>query len=185
MDIELLDSPSLQVPSAGAENASVGAVHTGLPPVAPALQVPAWLLEFDWQKYVALPVHTAIEVLEEPDIVCVPGAAYYGRGMLRWQGRYLAVLDLCALINAHPKAGAPPTRHALVVAYQAVPRGPIDYGAIATVGLPQNVQVRDDMQRPLPTDSDLWPLVAVSCFAWGAAVVPHLDPRRVFTGRWG
>src|SRR5438067_7947493 len=72
-----------------------------------ALRAPARLLEFDWKRYVALPIHTTLEIVERPEIVPVPGAPYYGLGMLRWQGRFLAVLNLCALLNAYPKAGAP------------------------------------------------------------------------------
>lgn len=149
-----------------------------------ALRAPARLLEFDWKKYVALPVHTTLEIVEQPEIIEVPGAPYYGLGMLRWQGRYLAVLDLRTLLNAHHKAGAPRLRHALVVAYQAAPRRPIEYAAIATVGLPQAVQVGDAMQCPLPEDSDLWPLISVSCFSHQGLPVPIVDTGRLFGSFW-
>jgi CheW-like domain len=146
---------------------------------------PARLLEFDWNRHIALPVHTTIELIEQPEITPVPGAAYYTIGMLRWQGRHLAVLDLCTLLNAHTKAGAPRLRHALVVAYQTAPRGPVRHAAIATIGLPQTVRVGDAAQCPLPGDGDLWPLLAVSCFMHQGHRVPIVDTGRLFGSYWG
>ena len=170
MDIELIDGPAdLLSPAAELEAEATT-----------ELRAPARLLEFNRQRFVALPVHTTLEIVEQPEIIEVPGAPYYGLGMLRWQGRYLAVLNLCTLLNAYPKAGAARTRHALVVAYQVAPRRPIEYGAIVTVNLPQAIQVSDGMQCPLPADSDLWPLISISCFMHEGRPVPIVNPGRLF-----
>jgi hypothetical protein len=152
---------------------------------APAMRAPARLLEFDRNRHVALPVHATLEVIEQPEIVRVPGAAYYMLGMLRWNGRQLPVLDLCTLLNAHAKAGAPRLRHALIVAYQTAPRQPIEHAAIATASLPQTVQVGDDAQCPLPDDGDLWPLISISCFQHQGQRVPVVDIGRLFGAYWG
>ena len=140
----------------------------------------ARLMEYDWDKYVALPVHTTLEVVEQPQVIDVPGCAYYGLGMLRWQDRYLPLLDLRTLLNAYKKPGGPPMRYALVVTYQAAPFEPVRYGAMAMIGLPQTMQVGDHMQAPLPSDSDLWPQVALSCFAHQQRIVPIVDTARLF-----
>jgi len=150
-----------------------------------AARAPARLIEFDRGRHVALPVHTTIEVIERPEITGVPGAPYYMAGMLRWQERQIALLDLCTLLNAHPKAGAAPARHALVVAYQTAAYQPIRYAAIATTRLPQTLQVGDASQCALPPDSDLWPLIALSCFEHEGRRVPILDTGRLFGSTWG
>jgi hypothetical protein len=149
------------------------------------LKAPARLLEFDRGRHVALPVHTTIELIERPEIVTVPGAAYYALGMLAWQGQHLAVVDLCTLLNAHRKDGAQRPRHVLVVAYQPAPRQPVQHAAIATVSLPQTLQVGNGTQCPLPEDSDLWPLIAVSCFEHLGVRVPIIDTSRLFSSHWG
>ncbi len=149
-----------------------------------AAGAPARLLEFDHGRFVALPVHTTIELIERPAIVGVPGAPYYMPGTLRWQAQQIVLLDLCALLNAHPKAGAAPARHALVVAYQTAAGQPIRYAAIATASLPQTLQISDASQCALPQDSDLWPLIALSCFEHEGRRVPIIDTGRLFATRW-
>ena len=146
---------------------------------------PARLLEFDRNRHVALAVHATLEIVERPEIVGVPGAAYYMLGMMRWQDRHIAVLDLCTLLNAHLKEGAPRMRHALVVAYQTAARQPVEYAAIATIGLPQTVQVSDAAQCELPTEGDLWPLISLSCFLHHDQRVPIVDTGRLFGAYWG
>lgn len=149
------------------------------------MNAPARLLEFERNRHVALAVHATLEIVEQPEIVGVPGGAYYMLGMMRWQDRQIGVLDLCTLLNAHAKAGAPRLRYALVVAYQTAARRPIEYAAIATAALPQTVQVGDDAQCPLPEDGDLWPLVSLSCFMHHGERVPIVDTGRLFGAYWG
>ena len=161
------------------------AAPDGADSVDTAPRAPARLLEFDRNRHVALAVHATIEIVERPEIVGVPGAAYYMLGMMRWQDRHIAVLDLCTLLNAHLKDGAPRMRHALVVAYQTAARKPIEYAAIATIGLPQTVQVSDDAKCDLPTDGDLWPLISLSCFLHHDQRVPIVDTGRLFGAYWG
>jgi len=176
-----MNAPALASPTTLQEPAMRG--DDNHPGAAP--RVPARLLEFDRNRHVALAVHATLEIIEQPEIVGVPGAAYYMLGMMRWQERHIAVLDLCTLLNAHPKAGAARLRYALVVAYQTAPRLPLEYAAIAVVGLPQMMHIADESQCPLPTDSDLWPLIAVSCFEHRGRQVPIVDTGRLFGAYWG
>ena len=173
MDTELLELDAPALPP-------LDVVLDDAPVATATVRVPARLLEYDRDKFVALPIHTAYEILEHAPVVSVPGAPYYGLGMLRWQGQWLPVIDLCALLNAYPKPGSPPKRHVLVVAYQTAPRQALQYFAIATVALTSTVQVADADQCALPGDSDLWPLIALSCFEHAGQPVPIIDTARLF-----
>ena len=125
-------------------------------------------------------MHAALEIIEQPTVLPVPGGPYYGLGMLRWQERWIPVLDLGALLNAYPKPAAPVLKHALVIAYQTAARQPLQYAALATLSLAQTVQVGDAQQCELPKDSDLWPWISASCFTHDGATVPIVDTSRLF-----
>jgi chemotaxis signal transduction protein len=145
----------------------------------------ARLLEYERGRHVALPVHTTMEVVERPVIIEVPGAPYYALGMMRWQDRWIPVIDLHTLLEAYQKPSAPPKRHVVVVAYQRAPRRPLEYGAIATVSLPRTVQVHDGQACALPPHSDLWPLIADSCFSEnGQFAIPIVNTTRLFEQVW-
>ena len=146
----------------------------------------ARLIEYAPGRQVALPPHTTIELLENPAVVTVPGAAYYACGLLAWQGRQLPLLDLHALLRAYPGVNsAAPPRYALVLAYQRAPRQPVEHGAISLAVLPQTVTVTDKAGCELPADSDLWPLLALSCFLHQGHAVPILDTARLFAAYHG
>ena len=55
------------------------------------------------------------------------------------------------------------------------------HGAIALPVLPGTVQVSDAAMCELPSESDLWPLVALSCFQIKGRAVPILDTGRLFS----
>jgi chemotaxis signal transduction protein len=147
---------------------------------------PARLIEYSRGRFVALPPHTTLELLEHPQALAVPGAAYYAYGLLAWQGRQLPLIDLEALLLAYAggqRAKAP--RYALVVAYQRAPGAPVEHGAIAMADLPQTVTVSDDAMCELPNGSDMWPLLALSCFTFDGQVVPVVDTGRLFSSYHG
>lgn len=141
----------------------------------------ARLIEYARGRQIALPPRTTLDLVEHPAVVAVPGAAYYAYGLLAWQGRRLPLLDLDALLRAHPGADrAVAPRYALVLAYQRVPRRPLEHGAIGLAALPKTVAVGDASRCELPADSDLWPLLALSCFRHEGHAVPILDTARLF-----
>jgi hypothetical protein len=144
------------------------------------LRVPAQLIEYARQHYVALPPHATIELVEDPALVEIPGAAYYARGLLNWRGRWLPVIDLHTLLRAYPTYVAVQLHYVLVVAYQAVPGQELQYGGLALPASPHKIEVGDDAQCELPTDSDLWPMIAMSCFHHGGCAVPIVDCGRIF-----
>ncbi|HSV52353.1 MAG TPA: hypothetical protein VLJ57_09570 [Burkholderiaceae bacterium] len=161
---------------------SAVAVAVAVAVAEPGSRAVARLVEYTPGRQVAFPPHTTLELIENPVFVAVPGAAGHAWGLLAWQGQRLALLDLDALLSARPatdRAVAP--RYALVLAFQPVPQGPVARGAIGLAALPQTVTAGDDAQCELPTDSDLWPLLALSCFQHDGHPVPILDTARLFT----
>ena len=161
--------------------AAEGAAHkAGLDLAAPGRRAAARLIEYTHGHHVALAPHATIELIERPALVEVPGAAYYACGLMSWQGRQLPVVDLYSLLRAYPNEFRRPWRYGLVVAYQVAPRAPVQHGVLALPGLPQTVEVDDEEQCELPTDSDLWPLIALSCSRHDGNPVPIIDCGRVF-----
>ena len=150
-------------------------------PVARGPRAVARLIEYASNSYFVLPPHTTVEIIDHPAIVALPGAAYYACGLLAWQGHYIPLIDIDTLLRAYldrPEITAP--RYALVVAYQRAPGTPIEYGALALAVLPQTIEVGDEAWCELPTSSDLWPLLSLSCLRHNSAIVPILDTAKLF-----
>ncbi len=147
----------------------------------PNQTVTARLIAYRPGRHIALPPHTTHALITDPAVVGVPGAAHYAYGLMTWQGARLPLLDLEALVHPAAAAGLPAApRYALVLAYQAVPRGPVAFGAIGVSELPQTIAVGDEAQCELPSDSDLWPRISLSCFRYQGQAVPILDTARLF-----
>lgn len=163
------------------QNASPIALSTLLE-FAPNPQVSARLVEYAPGCHIALPPHTTYALIDAPSYTAVPGAAGYGYGLLFWQGQWLPLLSLKAMLHADsPVDRSTPPRYALVLGYQRVAREPIAYGAITITAAPQTVLVGDEMQCPLPVDSPRWVQLALSCFKYETLVVPILDTAQIFT----
>ncbi len=145
--------------------------------------VPARLIEYQPGRHVALAQHTTYGLIKQPAFVAVPGAAPYAYGLLLWQEMRVPLIDLGAALHGSAVPNAP--GYAVVVAWQSIPRGPLQYGALALAGLPRTITVRNADQCALPDDSPLWPRLAVSCFRHEGEAVPILDTRRLFTGYLG
>lgn len=154
-------------------------------PVVCGPRAAARLIEYASGSYVALPPHTTLEIIEHPAIVNVPGAAYYAFGMLAWQGHYLPVIDVHTLLQSYRDTPISAPRYALVLAYQRAPGSPIEYGALGLDTLPQTIEVGDEAWRELPTCSDIWPLLSLSCFQHKKAIVPILDTAKLLSGYHG
>src|SRR5262245_49404097 len=95
----------------------------------------AQLLEYRRGRFVAFPLHTTLELLERPTAVRVPGAPYYGCGLIAWQGRHLPLIDLHTLMRAYPEDHPPHAEHALVLAYQRASGQQLEYGAVCAPSL--------------------------------------------------
>lgn len=148
----------------------------------PTLQVPARLLEYAPDCYVALPPQVTYGLLENPIVVAVPGAASCAYGLVTWQGARLPLLDISTLVYedaAEMLTDAP--RYALIVAYQHAPRTPLIFAALGLASLPQTIVIGDAAQCPLPLDSKRWVQFSLSCFSYRGQAVPILDTAKLFT----
>ncbi len=144
-------------------------------------QVMARLVKYGHERHIALPLHTTYALIEQPTVWRVPGAAHYAYGIVSWEDKLLPLIDLDVLLHTGSNAVSLTTpRYALVVAFQRVAFGPLEYGAIGLDELPLTVAVDDEAQCELPADSSLWTQLALSCFRHEEGAVPIVDTARLF-----
>lgn len=132
-------------------------------------------------RFVAFAPHATQELLENPQFLVVPGAAYYGYGLLHWQNRHIPLIHLESVIKAYPAFDAHTApAYALILAYQTQAGAPIQYGAIAVADIPTSITVSNSDFAPLPKDSDMWGEFSVSCFKRDNQHIPIIDVARMF-----
>ena len=175
----MASSAELEKAAAVAADVVVGADASFAPPAPTAT---ARVVAYARDRLVAFAPHVTQELIENPQWITVPGGAYYAYGLLRWQNRMIPFIHLESLLQAYPvfdaQAAVP---YALVLAYQPAPGAPLQYGAIAVAGIPYAQTVSDADFSPLPTDSDLWPELAISCFRQVGQITPVLDAAKIFS----
>jgi len=126
----------------------------------------------------ALPAHTTLEIVDRPVPVRVPGSPAHALGLLAWQGKRIALIDVAVLLGATSARTQPP-RYALVLAYQSAPGAPIEHGAIALDTLPDSTSIDDAAGCAMP-DSRTWRAIAISCFESGGLPIPIVDTAALF-----
>lgn len=142
----------------------------------------ARVVSYARDKRVAFAPHATQELLENPQWMSVPGGAYYARGLLHWQNRLIPFIDLESLLLAYPAFDAQAlVPYAMVLAYQTAQHEPLQYGAIALTDIPHTQTVSDADFNPLPSDSDMWAELAISCFKQNGQVTPILDAAKIFS----
>jgi chemotaxis signal transduction protein len=155
-------------------------------PSAAATPVTALLADYAPRRAVAFAPHATLELVERPVVTPVPGAAYYAHGLLRWQTRFVPVIDLHTLLRAHADAALRQPRYALVLAWQRAAGAPLEHAAIGLATPPRRLQIgADTAASALPSDSDLWSLIANSCLRDGEQVIPIIDTSRLFASEHG
>lgn len=158
---------------------------------APFFELPertaaARMVSYAKGKLIAFAPHVTQELIEKPQWVSLPGAAYYAYGLLHWQNRYIPFIHLESVLQAYPAFDATAeVPYALVLAYQDAPSAPLRYGAIAVTETPYSHQVKNSDFTPLPKDSDMWAELAVSCFQYHEQAVPILDAAKIFAAYHG
>ena len=152
-------------------------------------QAPARVLEYAPGQRIALPLHTTLEIVEDPEIFPVPGAARHSLGLLFWQERWLAVVDLGCLLQGTdavtPPAGAEKSRYVLVLAFQRAPGQALEYAAVVSPVLPETIFIGDEASCTLPEDNPIWPQISLSCFTYKDAATPIVDTGRLFGRSYG
>lgn len=149
------------------------------PGQAKAKVAPARLVEYAPGKRLALPIHTTLEIVEQPEFFHVPGIAPHGLGLLNWQDNWIAAIDLARLLEGTPTPDADKPKYALVLAFQRTPGEPLEYAAAALSRLPETIFVSDDFFCDLPADSPIWPQISLSCFSHQGAAIPIVDTGRL------
>ena len=141
----------------------------------------ACLLAYAPHAHIALPVHAGVELVEQPQLVPVPGMPHFCRGLLAWQGRRLPLVDFQAYLERPDAAQpAPVPAHVLIVAYQVARGSPIEYGALCAPFLLRMIEVADSQQCLLPAADPRWTGIAISCLVHQGQAIPVLDPARIF-----
>lgn len=144
----------------------------------------AWLLEYEPGRKVAFGRHQTVELIDQSPVIEVPGMPYYACGLMAWQGRHIPLIDLYTLLRGYPDIYRPKRRHTLVLAYTVGDRGDLEFAALCAPGAIESVKVSNDMVCDLPTHSDLWPELAISCFRLDGVAVPILDASVLFSRCW-
>ncbi|MDO5653759.1 MAG: chemotaxis protein CheW [Brachymonas sp.] len=179
------DMQSVPVLHADAASADIDA-FTGVEALATGPQAEARMVAYSRGRHVAFSGHATQELIEHPEVQVVPGAAYYGYGLLWWQQRHIPLIHLESVLRAYPAFDpAVPPQFALVLAYQTAPREPLQYGAITVTDIPYSQRVSDADFCPLPKDSDMWEELAISCFRHQEQAIPVLDAARIFSAFHG
>ena len=129
----------------------------------------------------ALPAHTTLEIVEHPQAARVPAAPAHALGLLAWQGRRIALIDVAVQLGAAAARRQPP-RFALIVAHQAAPGAPVEHGAIALDALPETVTIADTAQCALP-ESRTWRDIAIACFERDGLPIPVVEASALFRSR--
>ena len=182
-----LGSTAVAATPAAAELAAAAAempvLEDDAPFELPAPTAAARIVTYAHGKQVAFAPHATQEFVEKPQWLPVPGGAYYAYGLLYWQNRHIPFIHLESLLLAYPAfdAQAASVPYALVLAYQAAPHAPLQYGAIAVTDIPQTKMVSDADFSPLPNDSDMWAELAISCFRQNGQTYPILDAAKIFS----
>lgn len=181
-----IGSTAVAATSAAAELAAAAempVLEDDAPFELPAPTAAARIVTYAHGKQVAFAPHATQEFVEKPQWLPVPGGAYYAYGLLYWQNRHIPFIHLESLLLAYPAfdAQAASVPYALVLAYQAAPHAPLQYGAIAVTDIPQTKMVSDADFSPLPNDSDMWAELAISCFRQNGQTYPILDAAKIFS----
>lgn len=138
----------------------------------------ARVVDIDWIHPVALPPHVTLELIEQPQILAVPGSKLFLTGLLYWQQRWIPILNIRALLLG---ADRPiDSKYCLVVTYKSQQSSVIQFGGIITNKIVQNIPVNNEDFCELPRGSLLWQKVAKSSFLLNGQAIPIIDTTALF-----
>lgn len=139
----------------------------------------AWLFDFGADLRAAVGGRHVAEYLRAPRAVEVALAPPHARGVLVWRERLVPLLDLARLAGVADDRGEP--MGAIVLAYRETPESPVQYGALALVAAPREIEVRDDLACDLPATPAFWGALAAACITYEDRPTPILRVRNIFT----
>lgn len=142
-------------------------------------QADARLVAYARGKLVAFAPHATWELIGNPQWMSVPGAAYYAYGLLFWQERHIPFIHLESMLLAYPAFDA-----AVAPSYALFWPIRMRRANHCNMVLSQHQifhtgnRCRGCSFSPLPTDSDMWVDLAISCFRHQDQDIPILDAAR-------
>lgn len=139
---------------------------------------PARVLDVYWSHPVVVAPQACLELIEKPELLIVPGTKSYVQGLLRWQGRWVPVLNMQTMLSGKIKFIRP--KFCLIVMYRYPDSAVIEYGALLLKKIADTISVTNDDAMPLPDNSGLWPLIADSCVRVGNHGAPIINIQSLF-----
>jgi chemotaxis signal transduction protein len=140
----------------------------------------ACVLEYRANAFVALPIHSGVELLEPPIITPVPGMPAFALGLISWQRRHLPLIDIDALLHGKPVRHDSLIDHVLVVAYQAQRNALLEYAALCAPHLVRMTEVTNHQACLLAPHLSGLKAWVLACFKYQGQSVPILDLARIF-----
>lgn len=113
-------------------------------------------------------------------LIPVPKVPHFAPGVMVWRNQIIPVLDLA--MAAQPQLDHEPMTGVMILAYQAAPGQPLQYGGLALRKSPQGVTVTSDMGAQAPIDTAPWTPVSLGWLNTGDAVLPILNMSQIFLG---
>lgn len=172
---------------------------------APHAQEPAAqarLIRISSTQSIALSLYHALELIEHPQVIQVPGLEGFVYGMMSWQGRWIPLIDVFALVCEQPidqtgnqtpnqpnhaandEHANSPLKYAMVVGYRTVDEkglATIKHGAIHSTDIPKTITVTNAIQSKLPSYSTHWQRIAMSCIEHEGQTVPIVATEKLFS----
>ena len=141
-------------------------------------EVHAWLLDLGYGHRTAVAPRHMAEYVFDPALHAVPLAQAHLRGVTRWRGLLVPLVDLAVLLG-EPRIEVE-RRRAVILAYRTAEDAPIRFGGLIVRAEPKEIPVRDDMACPLPSEPEAWREIALSCFSHEEQPVPILNIAALF-----
>lgn len=141
-------------------------------------EVHAWLLDLGYGHRAAVAPRHMAEYVFDPALDAVPLARAHLRGVTRWRGLLVPLVDLAVLLG-EPRIEVE-RRRAVILAYRTAENAPVRFGGLIVRSEPREIPVRDDMACPLPPESEAWSEIALSCFSYEEQPVPILNVAALF-----
>ena len=139
----------------------------------------AWVIKVDESLYASVSQMELVHIINQPELIRIPGVPAYCQNLLIWNDNILPVLNISWLVNdMTPGTG----REVVAVLIYRDSRNNIQYGGISLLESPELEYVDNDQVSALPEQAQQLKTIALSCFtSANGHDVPILDISRLFS----
>lgn len=138
----------------------------------------ARLVDIDWVHPIALAPLVTLELIEQPEILPVPGSKLFLSGLLYWQQHWIPVINIRPLLLGVDRPITP--KYCLIVSYKNKQTNAVSFGAVVTNKIAQDVVVSNDDFCELPHGNPIWMQIASSSFLLKEQAIPIIDSSALF-----